>query len=295
MVTRRLNIKKILVFCCWLLAGSGMLVLLVAAIRRGNVARCENVEIAFRGKENNFLNRSDIWSMMGLKGPQELKGRPLEKIDLVSLEKKLKGNSWVQGAELFFDKKGILQVRVTERKPIARIFTGFGASYYIDSSGKYLPLGLGKPAMRLPVFTGMPEKADRLAGRDSLVLKGVKEISRVLTEDAFWQAQVTQVDLDAKGNFDLVPLVGKHLVHFGDGSEVADKFRRLGIFYKQVLNKTGIDYYKSVSVAFDKQVIGEKDGPISTSVDKKNGPGASPASPLAVNSSSTKTTKINGL
>ncbi|MFT4022320.1 MAG: hypothetical protein QM664_00890 [Flavihumibacter sp.] len=73
---------------------------------------------------------------------------------------------------MYIDKEGTLRVLVTERKPIARLFTAQGGSYYLDEEGKYLPLGSGKPAMRLPVFTGMPEKMRGNNAADSSLLQG---------------------------------------------------------------------------------------------------------------------------
>ena len=291
MVDKKSHIKKIMVTAVWLLVAAGVTVALAAAIRKSNATRCESVEVTIKGGDQHFLAKADVWAMMGASGPAAFKGKPVAGIDLRGLENKLRNNSWVQGAELYIDKEGVLQVLVTERQPIARVFTSLGTSFYIDSAGKYLPLGMGKPAMRLPVFTGMPEKLVMKGAADSSLLAGVKAISQVLNTDSLWNAQIVQVDLGADRNFDMVPLVGRHLIHFGRGENVAAKFKRLQVFYEKVLAKTGIDYYKSVSVQYDGQIIGEKDGPISTSVDKNIYINTVTGSPLAVTGSSSKTTK----
>jgi len=56
------------------------------------------------------------------------------------MESLLEKNVWIKDAQLFFDNNGILRVSVTEREPIARVFTREGNSFYIDSSGVQLPL-----------------------------------------------------------------------------------------------------------------------------------------------------------
>lgn len=268
MVKTGSHIRKILAAGFWVLLACGVTVVLLAAIRRSNAALCEDVNIRIKGNTAPFLAKSDIWSMMGSTGPKQFRGRAVASLDLKSLESKLQANTWVQAAELYVDKEGILQVSVTERKPVARIFTSLGSSFYLDSSGKYLPLGVGKPAMRLPVFTGLPEKIKSSGSVDSALLAGLKEISKVLAEDSLWMAQISQVDLGVDGNFDMVPMLGKHLIHFGTGEDVEDKFKRLKLFYRKVLRKTGLDYYRSISVQYKGQIIGEKDESISTSVDK---------------------------
>ena len=66
-----------------------------------------------------------------------------------------KKTQWIKKAELFFDNNNVLEVRITEREPIARIFTTSGSSFYIDSSLARLPLS-DKFSPRLPVFTDFP-------------------------------------------------------------------------------------------------------------------------------------------
>jgi len=291
MVSMPTHIRKIMITLFSLLLAAGVTVALAAAIRKSNASRCEKVDISIKGNERHFLAKADIWSMMGSSGPKDFTGKPVTSIDLRSLENKLRNNSWVKSAELYIDKEGVLQVTVTEREPIARLFTSLGSSFYIDSEGKYLPLGLGKPAMRLPVFTGMPEKIMVSKAADSSLLAGIKAIGQVLQTDSLWNAQIMQVDMLPDRNFDMVPMVGNHIIHFGNGENVTEKFQRLAIFYKKVLAKTGFDYYKSISVQYAGQVIGEKDQPISTFVDKKLYITTAATAPLPVNSSSRTTKK----
>ena len=39
------------------------------------------------------------------------------------MEDLLENNVWIRDAELYFDNKDVLHVTVTEREPVARIFT----------------------------------------------------------------------------------------------------------------------------------------------------------------------------
>ena len=57
----------------------------------------------------------------------KLEKMPVHSIDLAAMETELTKNRWIKKAELFFDNNNVLQVRITEREPIARIFTTSGA------------------------------------------------------------------------------------------------------------------------------------------------------------------------
>ncbi|ULQ52634.1 cell division protein FtsQ/DivIB [Flavihumibacter fluvii] len=285
MAKPRIHIRKILMAIVWLLAGISLVVVLVAAIQKTNDANCTGANIKISGtNEYIFLDKGDVWKLIGATGSKSFKGKPVAGFDLRSMEEKLRKNSWVSKAELFFDQDKVLQIRIQEREPVARVFTAGGNSVYLDSAGKYLPLAPGKPPVKLPVFTGMPEKINSAKSADSTLLAAVKGIAHVLATDSFWMAQITQVNLNADKTFDMVPLIGNHIIQFGDGSDYTGKFQKLGVFYKEVLTQTGFDYYQAINVQFDRQVIGVKGSTISTSVDKKIVWGSFADTPLLVNS-----------
>ncbi|ULQ56541.1 cell division protein FtsQ/DivIB [Flavihumibacter rivuli] len=257
----RINIRKVIAAVLWLVAGIAMLVVLVAAIRKTNDSVCKGVEIEIAGVNNYmFLDKDDVWKVLQPNGTRKLKGKPVDQFDLRGLEEKLGKNVWVKDADLFFDKDGVLQVRIIEREPIARIFTRLGTSFYIDSSGHYLPLADGKPPVKLPVFTGFPEKLRMKQAADSALLQQVKQLSNKLVSDSFWTAQITQVDINPQRQFELIPMVGNHVILFGDGNDHESKFRRLEQFYQQVLSRTGFDRYSQVNVQYEGQVVAVRRG-----------------------------------
>jgi cell division protein FtsQ len=54
-------------------------------------------------------------------------------------------------------------------------------------------------------------------------------------------AQISQIDITPSKEFEMIPTVGNHIIEFGDGTDYDAKFKKLFIFYKQVLAKTGMD------------------------------------------------------
>jgi cell division protein FtsQ len=71
-------------------------------------------------------------------------------------------------------------------------------------------------------------------------------------------AQISQVDITPDDTFEMIPVVGNHVIDFGDGTDYDKKFRRLLLFYQQVLSKTGMDVYERLNVQYARQVIGVK-------------------------------------
>jgi cell division protein FtsQ len=250
----RSRIINVLVLVLWISLSVGVLTLLVAAIETRNAKPCSDVRITIGGvKDAFFVDQQDVKKMlMGVSGI--MVGKSLKDFDLQRMEDTLESEPWISNAELFFDNNRVLHVKVTEKEPVARIFTVTGNSFYIDTALSRLPLN-NKFTPRLPVFTGFPSDRKRWKGKDSVLMNEVKDISVHMLGDPFWMAQIDQVDIDGERNFQMVPKVGKHVVQFGNGQEIDKKFRKLYIFYRDVISKTGWNRYGEINVAYKGQVV----------------------------------------
>jgi cell division protein FtsQ len=261
------DIKKILFVVMWCIIGAGMLVLLVAAIKGRNNKTCKGYRIEINSPMNRFfMDRKDVIKMLTDSTTLKPEGKPISSFNLLAMEKKLNKNAWVKNAELFFDNNDMLRIAVTEREPTARIFTVWGNSFYIDSSGAQLPLS-DKQTVMLPVFTAYPFEKIKQTGADGLLLTQIKNINSFILKDSFWSAQIAQVNITTNRNFEMIPVVGNHVIEFGDGNDCEKKFHRLFVFYKEVMSKTGFDKYAKVDIEFDGEVIGTKKGGLMTRAD----------------------------
>lgn len=250
------NLKKILFISTWVILGAGLLVLLIAAMRVKKELNCSGYTIDIKSPAGQlFVDKKDVETILTNNGGFQLNGRSLKNFDLKKMEEQLEANPWISDAELFFDKDGLLLVKVKERQPIARIFTFGGSSFYIDSSAKRLPLS-DKFSARLPVFTGFPSEKDRLTAADKKLMQQIKLMSQVILPNNFWMAQVAQVDINGAREFEIIPTIGNHVIEFGDGTDAEKKFRRLFLFYQQVISKSGFDAYQRIKVQYAGQVVG---------------------------------------
>lgn len=233
-----------------------MTILLVAANNKPDVHSCRQVVISIQGEGGKFyIDKNDVYGQIKY-ATGGVVGKPIAEVDLSMLEGMLKGQTWIRDAELYFDSRNVLHVLVAERDPIARVFTTAGRSFYIDSAGMRMPLLPGVSA-RLPVITGFPA-AKKLYKGDSALLRAVTGIAQYVNNHAFWQAQIAQIDMTPSGTFELMPVIGNHVIRIGSAENLEEKLDRLFLFYKQVLTQTGFDKYGIVDVQFDHQVIGIK-------------------------------------
>lgn len=251
------TIRKVLFITVWLCIGGAMFTLLMAAISKRNRGLCNNYSISIKGVQSNyFIDKKDVEELLKKGAKGEIKGQLVSDINLHKLEKMLEANTWISEAELYFDNKDVLHVSVTEKEPVARIFTTEGNSFYIDRGGERMPLS-EKLSARVPVFTGFPAKK-KLSVADSVLLRNVTTVANYIFTDPFWLAQVAQIDITPERTFEMVPVVGNHIVKMGEGEDIEKQFNRLMIFYKQVLSKTGFDKYKIINVQYAGQVVASR-------------------------------------
>ena len=70
-----------------------------------------------------------------------------------------------------------------------------------------------------------------------------------------WNALVSMISVRDSANVFLLPTMRGHVINFGDVDNIADKFSRLKTFYKEVLPVKGWEFYDTISVKWDGQIV----------------------------------------
>ena len=251
--------QTILVRVLWSIAGAALIVLFVIAWKAKEEKKYNSIQIELVGENTAalFMDEKEILQIIHEQGVKE--GQAIGKLNLNTLEKHLHTIRWVKNVELFLDNTQVLQVKIEQRIPIARIFTASGNSFYIDNEGLQLPLKQ-LTVLRLPVFTNFPSDQQNLSKPDSLLLNDILHFTKAVQNDSFFMAQTAQVNIAVNGDFELVPTVGDHIVLIGSVENIEDKLNRLYTFYKKVWVQSGLNAYQVIDCRFDNQIVALKKG-----------------------------------
>jgi cell division protein FtsQ len=251
--------QTILVRVLWSIAGAALIVLFVIAWKAKEEKIYNSIQIELVGENTAalFMDEKEILQIIHEQGVKE--GQSIGELNLNTLEKYLETIRWVKHVELFLDNAQVLQVKIEQRIPIARIFTASGNSFYIDKEGLQLPLKQ-LTVLRLPVFTNFPTDQEKLSKPDSLLLNDILHFTKAVQNDSFFMAQTAQVNIAVNGDFELVPSVGDHLVLIGSVENIEDKLNRLYTFYKKVWVQSGLNAYQVIDCRFDNQIVALKKG-----------------------------------
>ncbi len=213
--------------------------------------RIENVH------ENHFLDEEDILRLMQW-NPENVKGSSLEKVKFKQIENKIKKDPFIRDAEIYSDLKGNVMVNVELRRPIARIVRNDGPDGYIAEDGTIMPVS-EKFQARVILISGSYVRQLLKVRNVNELEEGQKLMGMIeqIRDDEFWKAQIAQLDIDSKGKITIMPQVGDENIEFGKPDDLEVKFRKLKIFYKEILPRVGWNKYSRVNLEYEGQIVAE--------------------------------------
>ncbi len=207
--------------------------------------------------ENHYLDEIDIMKLMRI-NQENLKGASISKFNFSEIEQRIRQSPFIHDAELYSDLKGNLMVKVSLRRPIARIVQHEGPDAYIAEDGTIMPVS-EKFSSRVLLISGL--FVPRLLKLDNIYqLEEGRQIMLMLStirEDEFWKAQIAQMDIDSRVKTILFPQVGDETIEFGKPENLETKFRKLKIFYKEILPRVGWNKYNRINLEYEGQVVAE--------------------------------------
>jgi cell division protein FtsQ len=207
--------------------------------------------------ENHFLEENDIQDLMQL-SKENLKGASMDRVNLKSIETKIKSDPFIKDAELYSDLKGNVVARVELRRPIARIVRNDGPDGYIAEDGTLMPTSDRFTPRVVLVSGGYAHKLLQLDNVNEIPEgKNLIDLINYIREDDFWSAQIAQLDIDSKMNVTIYPQVGDEKIEFGKPDNQELKFKKLMIYYKEILPRVGWNKYNRVNLQYEGQIVAE--------------------------------------
>jgi cell division protein FtsQ len=241
---------------CFALIALSSLIAFTEHKQEGNV--CKDIVIELDNiHENHFMDEADVMKLVENTG-HSVKGKSVKGIELKRIEKKIMMDKHILDAELYNDLKGNLVVNVELRRPIARIVQDDAPDAYIAEDGVVMSVS-EKFTSRVVLISGVfvkrfLEDEDLNKSEEG---KQVLEMIDFINSDRFWKAQIAQIDINRAGKINIYPQVTGQIVEFGKPENIEIKFRKLKIFYKEILPQRGWTKYERVNLEYEGQVVAE--------------------------------------
>ncbi len=219
--------------------------------------------------ENAFLDEDEVYTRLIRKG-LVYQYQKIEKLPVKKIEDFLESMSEIRECKVYTNIGGTWNIDIHLRKPIARIFNNSGETFYLDDLGFTMATSPLYTARVVVVTGNIPDRAhsksvNKIINNDTLktnkYLDDIYRISNYICDDPFLIAQIGQIHLDKNGDFVLIPQVCGQKIIFGSANsdeEVAKKFKKLIVFYKEGLPFEGWNKYDLINLKFEKQIVCNK-------------------------------------
>ena len=207
--------------------------------------------------ENHFVDEQDVMGLMNV-DQKVLIGTNIQSLNFREIENRIKTHPFIKDSELYSDMKGNLTVRAQLRRPVARIIRNDGPDAYIAEDGTIMPVS-EKFTSRVILLSGAYVttllKMENMMDTDEG--KALMEMLNTIREDEFWKAQIAQLDIDKKLKVTILSQVGDEKIEFGKPADLEVKFKKLRIFYKEILPRVGWNKYDRVNLEYEGQIVAE--------------------------------------
>lgn len=251
---KNIDFKKILYTLSGLSLAAVAVFLIFSSAKSNEIRRCEAVIINIKDDARQLLvKKTDVESWATQNNSEPLVGKTINEINLEGLERRVESSGMIKECEAYVDLKGNLILDVEVFKPVARILGGTTfPDRYMDESGRFFPISQNyTPTVMLVSGSYFNDRK----GLESTKNQDLRNFINQITQDNFWNAQITRIDVSRNKEILMVPMLGNNLVEFGKPINVNTKLEKLMVYYKKILPQKQWSNFSKVSVKYDGQIV----------------------------------------
>lgn len=227
--------------------------------------RCKGIAITVTDSAmNRFITPHEIRKYLDEELEGGYLGVKLDSIDLTRIEEILDGKSAIHKSEAYTTKDSMLNVTVTQKKPVVRFQKGSKGFYAVEDCSLF-PLQSTYTSHVMVVDGYIPLKIEHgyLGKPDTEEgcrwLRDIVGMVKYINSSRTWQSKIVQITVLQDGNLVLIPREGQERFVFGQPSDLDAKFDKMALYYKSIREEKGEDAYKTVDLRYDGQIVCRKD------------------------------------
>lgn len=218
---------------------------------------CKHIQVTILPiAEQHLLDENSILAYLSAKINFSLYNLPCHQIKTKELENIIKSHNFVQLGSVYKNWQGNLKITILPRRILARMINTYESDRYIDSTGTIVPLSTAYTPNVLLIESKKTYKLN-----SNILLssegKGLLSMLNLITEDPFWKAQITHINITQADELILSTQFTRYKICFGRADNIKNKMKKLKLFYEVILPYKGWNAYKRISLQFDKQIVCE--------------------------------------
>lgn len=200
-------------------------------------------------EQNNIISEEEIINLSGLQIDENmfkfLKGK---------IKDNIKTNPYIKEVQIKRTLNGTVTIQVEER--VATFLLKTEDKYaYIDNQGYILEIV--NKADKLTEITGFTEQ--NIVPGERLIVENLEKLDTVIkimeaAQNKNLEKSITTIDISDKTNYLITMKNEKKVIHFGDSSNINDKFLYIEALLKDTKNEEGEIFLNKKKVIFRKKV-----------------------------------------
>ncbi|PLX17152.1 MAG: hypothetical protein C0599_14180 [Salinivirgaceae bacterium] len=227
---------------------------------------CENVKVDIQDSiKYKFIKSEDVVNLLKTM-EVKLWGYPIDDIPDGKVEEMLLNNMpMISNAQVWSTVDGSFYINISQRNPIARIVNKMGQSFYLSEDGYILPMSPNFTSRVLVVSGDIYYKSTLTSkvtvdsivqsqGAENVMIDDIYKMASFIYNDSLLKRQIDQMYVN-KGEFELIPKVGTHVIDFGTVDGMLNKFLKLKVIYYKGFSNLGWNKYSRVNLKYKNQVV----------------------------------------
>lgn len=256
-------IRYTVTLCFLALAAVCLMAALQSSGRKHRALTCTGLNVVIEDSlENSFVSREEIKKYLDAEGGGYI-GRKADSISLEKIESIIDGKSAVRKSEAYMTRDGLLNIVVTQRRPLVR-FQRQDGGFYADKDGFIFPLQGNYTAYvpvidgNIPVKSGSSYKGKARDRKEQEWIDSMIALVDYMSSSGAWAENIVQITVQDNGDLVMVPRKGKEKFLFGKPDNIQDKFSRMEKYYTGIVPAKGEGFYSTVNVKYNGQIICRK-------------------------------------
>ena len=243
-------IKKALLWILTLLLMAYIIAAVTVARRWAGDKVCSGVTVTVTDSTTSgFVTVRELISDLD-SFPVKAPGMRLDAINTYDIVQQLLAIDKIETASAVVNTDGTIDITAVPLKPVARIFDdNLHRSYYINRQCKPM-WATARYHTDVPVISGRFDTTFSPARMLPLI--------SFLETHRSWDSLITHIRVESPNDIILVPMIHGHVINLGAPDNLDDKFSRLTIAYRQILPVRGWNFYDTISVKWNGQIVTTK-------------------------------------
>lgn len=256
--------KKAVKYIVYAILTAVLLGCMTAAYFAGKQTRkpllCKDIRIVvLDSAQNSFVTAADVRMFLD-RSCGNLIGEHLDSIDLTKVEAAIDSRSAVLKSEAYVTRDSMLNITVTQRRPVVR-FQKKDGGFYADAEGYIFPLQNSYSSHvqiidgDIPLAANSGYKGEIEDPKEREWFRSVMGVVNFIENSKAWKGKIVQIHVDKKGELTLVPREGNEIFLFGQPHSVAEKFSKMEKYYTTIVPGKAEKKYRKVDVRFENQIV----------------------------------------